>query len=319
MNSHVASVASRRDGRAMGLLTATTKYLIGIVLCLHPITALFVLGWLTRRMQGQITALKGSRTVSRWPGFIALADVDEAGWFRRWFGGLTANVKAGAKALTAVLVYSLPFSALWYFGWLAGWENSFSKGYEQASFWPIVSFGAAVVSTPLLTLLPMAIAHQAAEDRIGAVLELRTHVKLFRCAPWKNLGLLLMIFVGFAALLGVRALPTFAEHMSQRVAGGDPNEIEAFLGEVRLVTTALLFTGLLVLRSVMARVYVAAQVRLANSGKGGVVGFAICFGSSIAIWLAIVFSIFLAQFLNYNWYSWLNQPILMLPWLGLPL
>ena len=105
----------------------------------------------------------------------------------------------------------------------------------------------------------MAIAHQSATSRVGSVLELRTIFALYRRTPWRNLGLLFLIVIGFAALLGVRVLPTFAEHMSERVAVGDPAEVAQFLDEVRLAATALLFTGLLVLRSAMARIYARAQ------------------------------------------------------------
>ena len=87
---------------------------------------------------------------------------------------------------------------------------------------------------------------------------------------------------------------------------------------MRLVATALLFTGVLVLRAAMARVYAQAQARIENDEQGSLVATVLCYAVSLAIWLAIVFSVFVAQFLNYQWLSWLNQPVLMLPWLGLP-
>lgn len=318
MNVAEAQAPAVRSGNGMRWLTALVRFVVGVLFCLHPLTAILALGWLTRRMHGQIAALKEDRPSPRWPGMLTLSRPEETGRLRRWFGGLAANVKVGLKALAAILFYTLPFSGLWYFGWFAGWENSFSKGYEQAFFWPSVSLGAVIVSVPLLVLLPMAIAHQAATNRVGSVLELRTIFALYRRTPWRNLGLLFLIMIGFAALLGVRVLPTFAEHMSERVAGGNPQEVAQYLDEVRLLATALLFTGLLVLRSAMARIYARAQVRLTDDGPGSLVAAIICYAVSLAVWLAIVFSIFVAQFMNYHWLSWLNQPVLMLPWLGLP-
>jgi hypothetical protein len=35
-----------------------------------------------------------------------------------------------------------------------------------------------------------------------------------------------------------------------------------------------------------------------------------------AAWLGLVLLVYVAQFLNYFWWNWINQPILMLPWLG---
>ena len=87
---------------------------------------------------------------------------------------------------------------------------------------------------------------------------------------------------------------------------------------MRLVATALLFTGLLVLRAAMARVYARAQARIEKGERGSLVATILCYAVSLVVCLAIVFSVFVAQFLNYQWLSWLNQPVLMLPWLGLP-
>ncbi len=305
-----------RGGFALRLIVALLRFLVGIALCLHPLTAIVALGWITRRLKGQITALLNGSPAPPWPELLMLHEARGAGRFKLWFGGLLANARVGGKAFTAVLMFTLPVSALWYVGWIAGWENSFNKGYEQAFFWPMISFGAVIVSAPLLTLLPMAIAHQAATNRVAAVWELRWIFSLYRHAPWSNLGLLLMIVIGFVALLGVRALPTFADHISQRVAAGEPASVERYLWEIRLAATTLLFTGLLVLRSAMGRVYAKASGSLEKGRAGGVVSTGICYALSTAIWLAVVFSFFLAQFLNYNWYSWLNQPVLMLPWLG---
>ena len=311
-----SQIAVRQPGFISRSGLATLRYFFGIVLCLHPVTAIIALGWLTRRMRCHIATFDGGEPALPMPGILMLNRSEQPGIVTRWIGGLFANIGAGLKALTAVLIFTLPFSALWYLGWFAGWENSFSKGYEQAFFWPALSFGAVVACALVLSLLPMAIAHQAARNRIAAILELRQILLLFRQTPWRNLGLLFMIAIGFAALLAVRALPTFASHLSERVAEGQPDAVAAYLMEVRLAATLLLFTGLLVLRWTMARVYARALERLAAGQRGGTVTAIICYLLSSAFWLVIIFTIFLAQFLNYNWFSWLNQPVLMLPWLG---
>ena len=67
----------------------------------------------------------------------------------------------------------------------------------------------------------------------------------------------------------------------------------------------------------MARVYVRAQRRLAAGRSLGKIRAGVIFSIAGLIWAGIVFLIYVAQFLNYSWWSWLNQPVTMLPWIGI--
>lgn len=67
----------------------------------------------------------------------------------------------------------------------------------------------------------------------------------------------------------------------------------------------------------MARVYVRAQQRLAAGRASGRIKAGVIFSIAGLIWAGIVFLIYVAQFLNYSWWSWLNQPVTMLPWIGI--
>ena len=36
---------------------------------------------------------------------------------------------------------------------------------------------------------------------------------------------------------------------------------------------------------------------------------------TLAAWFAVAAQLYVAQFLNYAWFSWLNHPLIQLPWL----
>ena len=86
--------------------------------------------------------------------------------------------------------------------------------------------------------------------------------------------------------------------------------------QLKLIMTALLFVGLLVVRSVMASTYARAQRNVEAGRHGGLLKAGLVLLLAMTLWLALVFLIYLSQFLNYNWWSWVNQPVIMLPWLG---
>ena len=172
-----------REGGLIGrFLHAVFSFLVGTALCLTPVTSLVVLGWLMRRMR--MVALRRAGMAGARPGWI-LGGPDASG-LGRILGGLAANIRDGVMAAVALAVATAPFSVIWLLSWWAGWENSFSKGYEQAFVGPALGlFGVAVFSSVMIWL-PMALAHQAVENRAFALFEFRFGAK---CSPPFRLGL----------------------------------------------------------------------------------------------------------------------------------
>ena len=314
----IATASPSRRAAIGSLLAVTLKFVIGALLCLTAVGAIIVLGWLTRKLARDIAARLERRPLDRWPNWL-LSDSTRTrtGWLRWLPGALVANFVAGARAWTGVLILTLPFSLVWLAGWFAGWENSFNKGYELSGVWPGVSLLAVLLSLPVWVILPMAIAHQAHEERLTSIFEFGRIARLIRSAWLSHLGLTLLIAVGCVGVFGARALPTFAEHISPALADGNPEAAEQFANRVRLFTAVLLFTGLLVVRHAMARVYAHALRRSETQRPRGWLVGGITFLICAALWLGLAFLIYVAQFLNYAWWSWINQPVLMLPWLGI--
>lgn len=311
--------ARQRDGargRFRAGLAGLGKLVLAVALCLNPLTAIIMLGWLTRKTRADIDARLGGQPLPRWPNLIVGEHGTDRGFAGRWFGGIGGNVAAGLKAWLGALVLTAPFSLVWFAAWTAGWENSFNKGYENAGLWPGTGLVAVLLSLPAWTLLPMAIAHQARTGQVLAVLDLPKIWRLVRASGFSYFGLTLLVAIGGIGVFGARALPVFAEHLSPELAGGSAEAFNAFSGRFTLIATVPLILWLVAIRNVMARVYANAQRCLEGGQRGRLitaVPVALLCGS---IWLGLVFLIHVGQFLNYHWWGWLNQPVVMLPWLG---
>ena len=315
----VAAPSRSVFGRLWSLLATTVRFLwtlvIGTLLCLTAPTALIALGWLTRKTASDIARYDGKATADRTSFF--LGDGASRGIAAQWFGGLMSNLAAGAKAWLGALALSLPFSLVWYAGWFAGWENSFSKGYEQAGVWPATSLLAVFLSLPILALLPMAVAHQARHITFSSIFALRDVARHVCVAGWRYPVLTLLIVLGCAGVLVARALPVFVENMLPAEIQGDSEALEALGRTFRLVMTAGLFAGVLLVRTVMARTYAHAEARLRSGAVAGRLKSFMLLATAAALWLPAVFLIYVGQFLNYSGWAWLNQPVLMLPWFGM--
>ena len=235
---------------------------------------------------------------------------------RALFGSLWLNAKAGLRALVPVALVVLPAATLILFAWWGGWENSFNKGYELAGLWPLLSIAGVLLSLPVMAMLPMALAHQSVEQRLRAIFQARRVFRLISLAGWRYLVLTAFITVGGTGVMAARVLPAFAERLSPVASSGTPEAYAAFSGQFRLITAALLLAGLLLVRKVMAWTYRQAGAREKQVRHGGRLTGCLILVVCSALWLWLAFTVYVAQFFNYAWWNWFNQPLLMLPWIG---
>ena len=233
---------------------------IGTLLCLSPLTALLVLGWQTRSMAARIQTQLGQPSPS--PGW--LIGQRGSGWVVRLFGGVAANIRTGIVAATGLALITLPFTGLWLGAWWAGWENSFNKGYEQASIGPLTWFLGAFIALPILAHLPLALAHASAEGRLGAFLEWRRIRSIFAAAGWRVVWLALLSVALSVPFFGLRALPVFVEGIVPAFADMTTEEQLQVAQGFDLAGAALAFVLILFLRNRAAAVYSLAAPRAAR-------------------------------------------------------
>lgn len=262
------------------------------------------------------------------------------------FGSLWLNAKAGLGAIVPIAIVALPASLLFLLSWWGGWENSFNKGYEQAWVGPVAAFAGIIYFVLAMTLLPLAEVRQAVNGSWRAFFDVAFLRRAAREVRFGLIGLAaLFVTAGFiAAALKVAPMP-----LGNVV--GSAEDLARLRAGYPLVVAAVLFPLYLALRLAAARVYARAALRLAAKGSDGLAerersllarlaldigsgeskrGFVgrVAAGSGaalagavstavvFAIWAGFVGEIYLAQFLAHDWLSWINQPLVQLPWTG---
>jgi hypothetical protein len=290
-------------GRLRRFLAMGKNIAIGTLLCTNPVTAIAVLGWLMRRMRS-----------------IADGDAQPPGWLMakgesriaRFAGGLLLNVQEGFGAAFTLLLATLPFTALWTLAWWAGWENSFNKGYEQAVVGPLLSLTAVAIAIPVLSLLPMALAHQASQRRWRAFFEWRAVRALIARGGWRYAGLTVLFSVFALPILFFRVLPLFAETFVPGLATMNAEETAGIAEQLLLAHAAVVFISVMVLRGLSARVYRHARRGLEGKAPGWpfqIAQWAVMFSAAFAI----VAQIYVGQFFNHGWAKWISHPEFLLP------
>ncbi len=326
--------------RARGLFSIG----VAIALALTPVTAILVLGWFMRIMRREtaIALLRyGAPGKTRSAALEDFAHVGELAGMQRfpgWWQGLMETFRAGARATAALAVATLPFGVLLLLAWWAGWENSFNKGYEQAWVGPSLALAGALLAVVVLMHLPMALAHHAAERRIGAIRELRLIRQLISRVRWRYLLFTIFMVLAAGPVFLAQIVPTFIEGVFPHLATAGPEEIRSFAGRWHLSFTVYTVLILLLLRRWSARLYARALVaegaeasayaRLVRGAAGLDHTHALepprrwpGFVSNLltaALWLGFIAALFVAQFANHAWWNWISGPIYGLPWVFRP-
>ena len=301
---------------------------VGTLLCLSPLGAVLALGWLTRVMRAAILRRWGMGATT--PGWV-LGDSGQ-GWAARGLGGLAANIRSGVISVLGIAIWTLPVTLAWLGAWWAGWENSFNKGYEQADVGPLIWLIATVVLLPILAHLPLALAHGAHEDRLGAMFELRRIRSLGVAAGWRLPALALISVLVALPFFGLRALPVFVEDLVPGFAAMEPAEQLQVAQALALASAFLAFCAGAYLRWRAACLYAHAAPGAARhprffllweghpasrapaatrrgGGRARLWRLLACL-----IWAGLPVLVVFGQFMNYAWLLWLTHPVYALPW-----
>jgi len=316
-------------GRLSRLGSLVLNSVIGGVLTTFPVTALVVLGWLTRRMGH--TARSRFGAAEELPGWVL--GPHETGRIVRALGGLGANIRSGVMTLTALLAWTLPFTALWLGAWWAGWENSFNKGYEQAFVGPSVFFLGTFISMLILPALPVMLAHLATEDRLAAAFDLRRMRSVIAQAGWRIPALAALTLLLSLPFFAARGLMTTAPSFAPQIEDMTPDQIADLKGQIALALAAWAFVSLWLLRDLAARIYAGAAPRAAGLKPGLWDGThaadaagparptsriltALWYLIAMALAFGLSFQSLASQFLDHAYWRWILHPFLTLPWPG---
>jgi hypothetical protein len=325
---------SYRAGRLTRLGTLIGNLAIGTLLTTGPVTSLVALGWLTRRTgHASRTRFGAAEEAPGWLLGPRETSARPTGRIARALGGLGANIRTGLVTLTALLAWTLPFTLLWLGAWWAGWENSFNKGYEQAVVGPSVFLLGGIVAALLLPVLPLMLAHLAAEDRLPAAFEARRLRTLIGQCGWRIPALMALTTALAFPFTAARGLITTAPSWAPQLDEMSPDQIADLEGTIALALAAWAFLSLWLLRNLAARLYARAAPRAAGLRPGLWDGTAaseaaeparpasrlmtgLWYLLAMALTLPFSFLILAGQFLDHTWWRWTFHPFLTLPWPG---
>ncbi len=273
---------------------------VGTLLCLSPLTAVLVAGWLMRlmrqsacremhRLSGRPIRFEAFASTSlalageeRWPRWILAQNAgqlllqarsSEAGFggrmklrARALAGSLWENFRLGVAGLANVAVFVLPAGALWLLAWWGGWENSFNKGYEQAVVGPGVSLLGLAWFLFAMSHVPLAQARQALGMDWRRFYDFAAVRAVLRAKRLAALWLALRYLIAGAVFTAVKAAPLALGNIlaAQNVSGKVWSR--ASVGYDLLAAFALLLL-LLWLRSAVAGTYARGVVAASVAGR----------------------------------------------------
>ncbi len=279
------------------LLAFVWKTVAGVALCLTPVTAVLVVGWISRAMQRSIFKAwfndrrivdvgagfddfvregHGSAHLAGWPNWIiakrAGEEVGSGGVDRirrgliRLFGSLWSNLKLGLQMLLNTWVLTLPAGLMWAVSWWGGWENSFNKGYEQAAVGPAIGLAGVAMFLAAMTYVPLAQARQAATGNWKSFYDFKFLRTLARQSRWRLVWLAIAFVVAGLILSGVHVGPLALGNMLDGQAALDDQEIKKIAGLYHLFACAVIFALAVVLRIMAAKLYAGAVRKALRRG-----------------------------------------------------
>jgi hypothetical protein len=316
------------NGVLRRIVIGLASLVLGTVLAMTAVTSVWLLGWQVRKMRA--TALRHAGLAYEVPGFVMGSA--NRGLVVRLLGGLASNLRSGVLAAASLLLATAPFTVIWLLSWWAGWENSFSKGYEQAFVGPALGLAGVALFCIIMIWLPMALAHQAVEDRAMALFEWRLVQSAVRHSGWGYLALALAtVFFSMPVFAG-RGLVAFSSAIVPGFDDYGPDQIARLQNAIIWVKAVYVFLFVTFLRLWSARIYASSIARaldgldamkwkessLSPGRHGGKRPWRLTHWLRVvllgAIWLVLATQIFIAQFLNHDWYVWLTHPFVFLPW-----
>lgn len=264
---------------------------------------------------------------------------------RRVVGSLWANLVQGLQASLNTALLVLPPGALWLLSWWGGWQNSFHKGYEQAWVGPLVGVLGIALFILVMTYVPLAQARQAAAGHWRAFWDFPLIRQLARQRRRSGLALALAYALLALPVTGMKVAPLAIGADTDAMAA---DAVKALADQFYLFATAALFPLFILARLAAARIYARAlfdgvqsgtvrledlspyerealgRLRVASAEprpSSHAVGRlaaklprAIILALTFAVWFAVAAQLYVAQFLNYAWFAWLNHPLILLPW-----
>jgi hypothetical protein len=264
---------------------------------------------------------------------------------------LWLNFKIGFQALLCIFLLTGWGCLFMTFSWEFGWLNSFNKGYEQAPVGPLLGITGIFLFSLAMCYVPMAAVHQAVTGDVWAFFDFRFVWRLVR-ARLSAYVILAVLTAGVSAFLQIfKTAPLFFDDTFNFWSDLSDAQLHSALWQYYLFGSFLLFVSLLLTHLLAAHIYRSAVLKVLRRGRvsrgqlhprladwlgrlellpsvelppqgfarvlraTGRVGYRrFLFALLLLTWVGYVFSVYIAEFLNYHPYvGFLNHPLVQGP------
>jgi hypothetical protein len=280
-----------------------------------------------------------------WPRIAARAVVSP-------FRSLWLNFKIGVQALLCIFLLTGWGCLFMTFSWEFGWLNSFNKGYEQFAVGPLTGVVGILLFSLAMCYVPMAVIHQAVTGDVWAFFDFRFVWRLVR-ARLSAYVVLAALSAGVSAFLQIlKTAPLFFDDTIDFWTDLSDAQLHDALVQYYLAGCFVLFIGLLVTHLLAAHIYRSAVLKVLRRGRvshdqlhprladwldrldllptvqpppqglvrvlrtTGRAGYRrLLFAALFLTWVGYVFSVYVAEFLNYHPYvGFMNHPLVQAPY-----
>ena len=269
------------------------KYVVAVALCQAFLGSILVVGWTYRLMQrtalktwwkksqlrrdggtfGEFLAESQSfGQLRHWPNWIlgqhpAIGPTSKPGWSLVLFGSLWLNGKLGIQAMFNTWVLTMPACVLWLFAWFAGWNNSFNKGYEQATVGPLTGLLGVVLFIAAMFYVPMAQARQATTGSYVTFYEFRFVWRLVRNRWLGCLKLAVLYSLLSLPVIVLKTAPAFFPQINTALEDATDADVLQILNWYYFASAAFVFAIFLFLKLSATRTYAAALLSNVSRGR----------------------------------------------------
>jgi hypothetical protein len=291
-----------------------------------------------------------AKTISRQPLISGRLRAFTSGLFRSaWDNG-----RLGVQMLLNTALVILPSLLLMWSGWFTGWQISFNKGYEHFAVGASVSWLGILLFIAGMFYVPMALARQAATGDWRRFYDFKLVRGLVKRAWLGHALLAAGYVAASFPVMVMTAAPTFFGKDLPSDAVVSPEEIRQAMRSYYFYCAFWILPAFVALRSLSAMLYARTLVKAVQSGAVSEESLtepewktlhrlnllnevkspnrsiwtrvALWFGTragrytggiltAIAWFGVLVLPTYIGTFVNYRFaFSWLNQPLVLLPW-----
>ncbi len=272
------------------ILDSIVKFILGVFLCINPLTAPLVMGWLLGYMRNksiQVLVKKSAdkpvcfgykglenKHILYWPNWSWVSNEDgcenKKSRIRRfvghYFGAVKHHYKNGLLAILNMWLLTFPLCLLWLLMWNTGHDMNFNKSYEEIGLPVFTSFASILCFSFLMMYLPIAQARQALHDNWRRFFDFKVIMRIARQVRFRLLFMAMLYGLGS---IGLILMTKVLVADFEAIYGLDMEDTKAVKDAVfghYMMIAFFFFAGIVFLKRMSAKIYAIGLLKALRKG-----------------------------------------------------